>query len=182
MFESTSGQAGYGLGCDAANQSAVDKIFQIKTRDRSKPLLVVVPTIEMAKIFLFWNDQLDKLANKYWPGKLTVVALAKGNLAKGVVTSDGALALRVTSHPVAGFLSQKLNLPLVATSANLSGGGDVYEVAKIKQIFSGRDLQPDALLDYGQLPKCQPSTIVSVIGDKLEVLRQGEIIIDSNYV
>lgn len=66
-------ETSYGLGCDAANQEAVDKIFKIKGRKSDKPLLVVVPNVEMAKKYLVWNETLDKLANKYWPGALTVV-------------------------------------------------------------------------------------------------------------
>lgn len=67
-------ETSYGLGCDATNQTAVDKIFKIKGRPSDKPLLVVVPTVEMAKEYLVWNDLLKKIATKYWPGAVTVVA------------------------------------------------------------------------------------------------------------
>ena len=70
----------YGLGCDATNQKSVDKIFKIKGRKSDKPLLVVVPTVEMAKKYLKWNDTLDKLAKKYWPGALTIIGEYKRDL------------------------------------------------------------------------------------------------------
>ena len=66
-------ETSYGLGCDATNQSAVDMIFKIKGRKSDKPLLVVVPTIEMAKEYIEWSSLLEKLSKLYWPGALTVV-------------------------------------------------------------------------------------------------------------
>ena len=63
----------YGLGCDATNQSAVDRIFQIKGRRQDKPLLIVVPNVEMAKEYLEWTLLLEELAIKHWPGALTIV-------------------------------------------------------------------------------------------------------------
>jgi L-threonylcarbamoyladenylate synthase len=119
-------ETSYGLGCDATNQDAVDKIFKIKGRKSDKPLLVVVPDIEMAKKYLVWNDLLEDLASKYWPGPLTVVGeySKKDNLAKGVVATDNTIAVRVTDFPLTKLLSEKLNRPLVATSANLSDAGN----------------------------------------------------------
>jgi len=66
-------ETSYGLGCDATNQEAVDRIFKIKERRGDKPLLVVVPTVAMAKKYLVWNNLLEKIASKYWPGAVTVV-------------------------------------------------------------------------------------------------------------
>jgi len=67
-------ETSYGLGCDATNQEAVDKIFKIKGRRGDKPLLVVVPTVEMAREWLEWTPLVEKLAEKYWPGALTIVS------------------------------------------------------------------------------------------------------------
>ncbi|MFH1291750.1 MAG: L-threonylcarbamoyladenylate synthase [bacterium] len=168
-------ETSYGLGCDAVNQSAVHRIFQIKSRQKDKPLLVVVSTIDMAKKYLVWNKQIDKLAKKYWPGALTIVGQASRKLADGVTAPDNSLAVRVASHPMASFLSAKLGRPLVATSANISGQDNIYNIEEIKQIFSKRSVQPDAILDHGELPYSKPSTIIKFINNKIEVLRQGEV-------
>lgn len=69
-------ETSYGLGCDAANQDAVNKIFQIKGRTEDKPLLVVVPSVAMAKKYLLWNNTIDNLAKKFWPASATAVAKA----------------------------------------------------------------------------------------------------------
>jgi len=167
----------YGLGCDATNQQAVDRIYKIKERPEHKPLLVVVPTIEMAKEYLEWSLLANTLANKYWPGALTIVGKwdTKSKLALGVVSKDNTLALRVTGHPVPKFLSEQLSRPIVATSANVTYQGDVYDIQTIKEMYEGREFQPDVLIDGGVLPQVEPSTIVSVVGGEIKVLRQGEI-------
>ncbi|MFA5062316.1 MAG: L-threonylcarbamoyladenylate synthase [Patescibacteria group bacterium] len=174
-------ETSYGLGCDATNQKAVDKIFAIKKRPQTKSLLVVVPTIEMAKKYLEWNDLLEQLASKYWPGPLTIVGEYKNDqptgyqLANGVVSTEKTLALRVTSHPVPKFLSEKISKPLVATSANISETESTYSAQEIIKNFSNQAFQPDIILDYGELPKNKPSTIVSVVGNELKILRQGNV-------
>lgn len=176
-------ETSYGLGCDATNQEAVDKIFKIKGRKSDKPLLVVVSTIEMAKEGLEWSPSLQSLADKYWPGALTVVGEVKSrkykvesfDLANGVVASDDTVAVRVTSAEIPKYLSEKLGRPVVATSANLADAGDVYDSAEIIKMYEGREWQPDAIVDSGILTKNLPTTIVSVVEGKLKVLRQGQI-------
>ena len=169
-----SSETSYGLGCDATNQQAVDNIYAIKKRSRVKSLLVVVPTVEMAKKYLVWNNIIEKLAGLYWPGPLTIVGKSKNNLAKGVISSEDTVAIRVTNHLVLKQIAIAVNKPIVATSANLSDQGDIYSAEQIQEIFSGQECAPDFLLDFGQIPKTKPTTIVSVI-DGISVLRQGEI-------
>ncbi|MFA5175470.1 MAG: L-threonylcarbamoyladenylate synthase [Patescibacteria group bacterium] len=176
-------ETSYGLGCDATNQKAVDKIFKIKGRQTDKPLLVVAPTVELAKKYLEWSDILEKISSKRWPGPITVVGKYKINnskteklkLSDGVAAKDGTVAMRVSDHPVCKFLSEKLGSPLVATSANLSEAGDIYDSADAIKIFENREFKPDAILDYGRVPFCKPTTIVSVIEKKIKILRQGEM-------
>ena len=170
-------ETSYGLGCDATNQDAVDKIFKIKERKSDKPLLVVVPSIEMAKKYLVWNDLLEDLSSKFWPGPLTIVGEwnKKENLATGVVASDNTIAVRVTEFPLTKFLSENLNRPVVATSANLADAGDIYDSKQILAMFSDKTSKPDILVDGGELPQNPPTTIVSVINNNLQILRQGQI-------
>ncbi len=170
-------ETSYGLGCDATNQDAVDKIFKIKGRKNDKPLLVVVPTVEMAKKYLVWNDVLEDLAGKFWPGPLTVVGECdkKEHLAKGVVAVDNTIAVRVTNFSLTKILSEKLGLPVVATSANLADAGDLYDSKNIEEAFSAKEAKPDILVDGGELSRNPPTTIVSVVGNNLQILRQGQI-------
>jgi L-threonylcarbamoyladenylate synthase len=170
-------ETSYGLGCDATNQTAVDNIFKIKSRPDRRPLLVVVPTVEMAREYLVWDDLLEDLSAKYWPGPLTIVGKAKGGLAQGVISPDNTVAVRVSAHPVVKYLSENLGRPLVATSANISGAGDLYSAKEIEKIFEQNKIAPDAIIDAGDLSQTKPTTIISVGDGKIKILRQGELII-----
>jgi L-threonylcarbamoyladenylate synthase len=170
-------ETSYGLGCDATNQQAVDAIFKIKERIGDKPLLAVVPTVAMARKYIAWNDTIEQIASKYWPGSLTIVgkSLSNSGLALGVVSNQGTVAVRVTAHPVVKFLSESLGKPIVATSGNISGAGDIYTATDAEAMFTDRSDQPDLILDFGQLPKNLPTTLVDATGDEIKILRQGEL-------
>lgn len=182
-------ETSYGLGCDATNTKAVARVFKIKERDPQKALLVVVPNVEMAKKYLGWNHLMDKLAGKYWPGPLTVVASYIGTilktglgkipseyfLAPGVITAEENLAVRVSAHPVLKMLSEKLGRPLVATSANVSTAGNLYDSQEIIKIFAERAEKPDAILDFGELPPTPSTTVVRATRGVIQVLRQGDV-------
>jgi len=166
----------YGLGCDATNQEAVNKISKIKGRIQGKPFLVVMPTIAMAKEYLEWNELLEKISKKYWPGAVTVVGRASENFSvDGVVSQAQTLAVRVTGYPWLQKLFVNFDKPLVATSANLAGTGEVYDFVELKNIFNDCEFKPDAIVDAGALPQNLPSTLVDVVDAELKILRQGEI-------
>ncbi len=169
----------YGLGCDATNQSAVDQIFAIKKRQANKSVLVVMPSIEMIQKYVVWTKEIDRLAERYWPGPLTIVAPVKDNtgLARGVLAEDGTIAFRLSSHPLAQELSAGLSRPIVSTSANIAAMDSPYDIGSVWSMFDGQDAQPDIVIDAGDLPEQSPSTIVRVRGGKIEVLRQGDLVI-----
>ena len=172
-------ETSYGLGCDATNQEAVNKIYEIKGRDFNKPLLVVVSDVEMAKKYLAWNDVLDELAKKYWinhAAPLTIVGQALASeLAQGVITKENTLAVRVTHHSWLKKIVAEFGGPVVATSANISGEGELYSVADVIKTFENRSAKPDVVVDGGDLLRVKPSTLVSVESGNLKVLRQGDL-------
>jgi len=355
-------ETSYGLGCDATNQTAVDKIFQIKGRPENKSLLVVVANIKMAKKYLYWNDKLENLAEKFWlppppappqaggeiivppvtivgeyipllsrrgegrsrpfvsqdltlvlPLKgeedapllsrrgegrsrllgfirtiglrrkfrkestkaekilwyhlnhrklgglkfrrqhgigqyivdfyqpdtqvivevdgdvhfvedknvqsdmdrtrwlesfgykvmrfdnldilknlkgvldkiyfnceqlkrdpLLVSPLKGGDLASGVVSKENTIAVRVTHNIWLKELCMRFGKPIVATSANIAGAGEMYDQKELVNIFAIRTPAPDVIVDGGVLQKKIPSTVVSVVNNELKVLREGE--------
>ncbi len=169
-------ETSYGLGCDATNQTAVNRIFAIKGRDPNKPLLIVVPSVEIAKQYLVWNDTLEKIAEKYWPGPLTIVGQGGlQTLPPGILAADGTIAIRVTADPWLEKFTTLLGRPLVATSANLAGHTELYDPADIIKHFSTASEQPDFLVDGGVLPKNPPTTIVRIAGEDLQILRRGAV-------
>lgn len=170
----------YGLGSDATNQESVDKVFKIKERQQDKTVLIVMPDREMAEEYVVWNEVINDLADKYWPGPLTIVAEAKPGtgLAHGVLADDGTIAFRISSHPMVYEIAASLGRPLVSTSANIGGQDSPYDILAIETMFEGKSMQPDMVIDAGDLPEQSPSTIVRVQNGAVEVLRQGEIIVD----
>lgn len=169
----------YGLGCDATNTEAVEKIFAIKQREERKSVLVIVSDIEMAKRYVSWSPKIQELADKYWPGPLTIVTdLVNGHeFAPGVIR-DRTIAFRVTEHPLAQQMCRLLDGPLVSTSANIAGQESPYDIRSVLTMFEGQPHQPDIIIDGGELPYQNPSTIVKLVGDTIEVLRQGEIVVE----
>lgn len=169
----------YGLGCDATNSEAVQKLFDIKKRQKNKPMLVVFPSIEMAMRYIKWGPQLEKIATRFWPGPLTVVTLLKDNTSVSslLVGEDGTLAFRVSSHPFVQEVTLTLGAPLVSTSANVAGEDDPYDVQEVIRRYAQEEVQPDMIIDAGVLRFAAPSTIVKIDNDTLTVLRQGEVFV-----
>jgi len=180
----------YGIGCDACDQKAVEKIFKIKGRNKCKSLPVIVSGIEMAKKFFTLNEKEKELAEKYWltchcqaekagckTGKLSLVLKVRsGDIAKDVIANDSTVAVRVPDCSLALAISAKLGRPIVSTSANFSGAGACYSVNEIKDSFekSGNfEKSVDLIIDGGEIPSVLPSAIVRVSGDGVEVLREG---------
>lgn len=174
-------ETSYGLGADATNEVAVARLFAIKKRQTTKSMLVLMADVAMAKQYVAWSEPLDELARRYWPGALTVVAPLKPGveIARGVVGEEDTLAFRITSHPLALALVTALGRPLVSTSANLSSLASPYDCASVLNMFANEAVQPDWVFDAGSLPERSPSTIVQIApGQPLQVLRQGEIVVN----
>ena len=187
----------YGLGCDATNQEAVDKIFKIKKLQENKSVLVLVPSVAMVMSYVEWNEKLEEISGKYWPGPLTVVMQSKPDcgLARGVVAEDGTVAFRVTGHPLSSEISEALNRPLVSTSANITSEKSPSDIKDVLETFSTHsprraqqdglvsdgekaETKPDIVIDAGELPHLSPSTVIKISNGGFEVLRQGELIIE----
>lgn len=167
-------ETAYALGADAANERAVRKVFSAKRRVRNKTLPLIVGSWAMANKYGKFPVPLRRLSKKYWPGPLTVVAPARGNIARSVLGPSRTVAMRLSSHHLAHTLSQRLHRPIVSTSANLSGQKNIYSVQSLKKSFT-KTPHKIYFLSGGTLPRRRPSTIVALKNGKLIVLRRGSI-------
>ena len=167
----------YGLGCDATNARAVERVFAIKQRQADKSVLIVVPDREMIREYVRWGPQLETICDRYWPGPLTAVVPLNhvGILAPGVIGPQQTIAFRITSHPLAAAVSRELGRPLVSTSANIAAQDSPYDIEQVLSMFEHAHVQPDIIIDAGPLPHYLPSTIVRVMDGRINVIRQGEI-------
>ncbi|KQC10270.1 MAG: hypothetical protein APR62_12300, partial [Smithella sp. SDB] len=149
------------------------KIFSVKGRDFRNPIsLIICKADEINPLVKLIPDPAHKLMAAFWPGALTIIFSASDIISPMLTAGTGKIGLRVSSHPLAQAVAQKLKKPLTATSANLSGAPECSTASEvIKQI--GDKL--DAILDWGKTHGDKTSTIVDVTVDPPIILREGAI-------
>lgn len=161
----------YGIGCDPFNDQAVGRIFAIKGRDEKKPLPVLAYSVKDAEKIVSLGITGRALAEKYWPGALTIVApIVDLKISRRVTAGGRSLAVRVPANECVLSLLRRCRY-IVGTSANPSGGRPLKSSQEV--LDSSLDGY-DALLDGGPVEKGVESTIVDVTG-KPKVLREGAI-------
>lgn len=169
----------YGLGCDPRDEQAVRRIFAIKGRSWSKPLLLVAGSWKQVRQVVRVNAAATKLAKKYWPGPLTLVLPIKENtkLVNGVIL-EGEVSIRYSSSPLVRLLTRQFGFPIVATSANRAGLPDSRSAQEVKSA----GLEVDYIVDGGALPVSKTSTLARVKSTgEIEVIREGAISLRSPY-
>lgn len=164
----------YGLGAKFGDKSAAKRIYKIKGRAKGKPLPTIVGSLALARKFFKISRQEFALAKKYWPGPFSLLLQRKIKNSKSKI-KNYFVVVRVPDSKIARKLSAALGEPVFSTSANLSGAGECYSPLEVMKQFAGKKYLPDLIFDAGRLKKKKPSTIVKVIGDKIEVLRKGPI-------
>ena len=168
----------FGLGCDASNKDAVERLYLVKGRARSNPLIVHVSGLEQAESWGVLCSRAGLLARRFWGGGLTlVVPYQRARLApRGVVTDTGSVALRVPSHGVALSLLRAFGGAIAAPSANLSGCVSSTRAEHVISAFSESE-EPALVLDSSDV--CEAgieSTVVSFMGSGEGcVLRLGAV-------
>ncbi len=166
-------ETAYGLGADYFNEEAVKKIFLIKQREADKPLPVIVSDWAMAEELVIFDDELRQILAQHWPGPLTAVLPFRLFGQKKHFPEN--LGLRISSHVFCQKLASLIKRPIVSTSANISGSGALYSMEQIKEQFSQLNIQPDLLINAGNLPLTPATTVIRSLAGKIEILRQGKI-------
>jgi L-threonylcarbamoyladenylate synthase len=164
----------YGLAADATNAEAVARIYAAKGRPRFNPLIVHVPNLEAAERIGKFDGEARKLAQKYWPGPLTlVVPLVEGAAIPGIVTAGlQTIALRVPAHPAMQALLKACRRPLAAPSANASGMISPTRASHVMLSLKGRI---PLVIDGGATQRGIESTIIAATDGHLRLLRRGPI-------
>lgn len=175
-------ETSYALGCDATNESAVRRIFEIKGRPGGKGLPVIIAEAGAASQYLDFSKTAKKLADLFWPGSLNIIgSVAYGSKISSACAEHGTQSVRASSHPFAATLASRFGKPLVATSANISGQDAIYTVVDVQKVFKGH-AKPDLIIDAGQLATVPASTTVKVLGDEVSIIRQGSTIIPAEFL
>jgi L-threonylcarbamoyladenylate synthase len=163
----------YGLGADPLNKRAVDKIYSAKKRPYNQPLpLLLADKSDLSKVASTLPDIVWKLAERFWPGGLTLV-LKKSSWVPVHVTAGGdSIAVRVPNHAIPIALVQGLASPIIGTSANLSGRPSPVTAEEVReQLGEGVDL----IIDGGRCPGGIESTVLDVSGKIPTLVREGAV-------
>ena len=163
----------YGLGADALNDAAVEKVFLLKARDPAMPIPVLVASQAMLfTLVAAIPVAAKKLMDRFWPGPLTLVLRAREGVPSPLLNNQGGVGVRISSQPLAMQLVKALGHPLIATSANPSGQEPARTIAEAKRYF---ETQVRIFLDGGTLTSRTGSTVVEVIEDQVKIIREGDI-------
>ena len=163
----------YGLGADALNFTAVEKIFQLKGRDPANPFPVLVADRAMLdSVVAAISPLAELLMTRFWPGPLTLILPARAKIPRPLVNRQGGIGVRLSSQPIATEMVRLLGHPLTATSANLSGQPGAHTLAEAKKYF-GETIS--IYVDGGELHSTTGSTVAAIENDKLRIVRAGEI-------
>lgn len=163
----------YGLGADALDPGAVERVVRLKGRQPESPIAVIVADVAMLKeIVTDVSPVAARLTEIFWPGPLTLVLPARAGLPGPLLNRDGGIGVRVSSHPLAASLVRELGRPLTATSANPTGKEPARTVQEARSYFSDR---LEFFLDGGRLEGREGSTVAGVARDQLKIIREGAI-------
>ena len=164
----------YGLGSDAFNAAAVERLYTLKQRAAHKPILVLIDHPgQLERLVTHVPGIAAKLMQQFWPGRLTLVFEAGRDVSPALTGGSGKIGIRLPGHPVAAALVEAVAGPITGTSANLSGRPGCHRICDLAPQLSH---QLDLILDAGPLAGGRGSTVVDVTEtDRPIVLREGVI-------
>ncbi len=164
----------YGLGAHALDADAVARVFRVKGRPDSKPLLILVDSLEILDTLVVdVPREARELMARHWPGPLTLVLKAATGVPVAVTAGTGTVGVRMPSHPIALGLVRAAGVPLTAPSANPSGEAPPTTATAVWRYFGD---QLDLILDGGPTAGGAGSTVADCTTWPPRVLRQGPIV------
>ncbi len=165
----------YAVGCNALDPLAVESVYKVKKRSDSMPLPVLIGSMEQLPLVTEISSELVMaLANRFWPGSLSILVTASDRISPVLTGETGRVAVRVTPHPVAQRLCLEAGVPLVSTSANMSGRPAVVAVSELDSELTDNvagvvNLDP---APAGGLA----STLIEIVGPRaVSIVRNGAV-------
>ena len=162
----------YGIGALVSCAAAVERIFDIKGRPKAMPIPVLVRDFEMLGSIAAPTSLAERLAGRFWPGALTIILKAAGELDPIITAGTGNVAVRISAHPFVRALFEYIDIPLTSTSANPSGAGNILKSSYIYDTF--RD-KVELIIDSGNIPASKGSTIVDLAAGSPRIVREGDL-------
>ena len=159
----------YGIGCDIFNQKALKRIYQLKQRDPRKPFSFICSDISDITQYAQVSNFAFKIIKRHLPGPYTFVLEATRVAPSLLMTRQHTVGIRIPDNAICNMIVRELGHPLVTTSANISGEDSLSDPLEIERVL-GKQL--DMVVDGGVL-RGEPSSVISLVGDQVEVLREG---------
>jgi len=160
----------YGIGCNPYNKDSVRKIYEIKSRDVSKPFPVLAYSKDIAERIVFFDEFAKKIAERFWPGPLTIILKLTDKNLKESLNLTNKIAIRVPDHKCTLELLKKCNF-LVGTSANISG----YPPFTNPDECSKNIQKYDVFVDGGMITSKAESTIIEIENGEIKIIREGSL-------
>ena len=163
----------YGLGCDALNLQALERLYNIKQRPLNKPINVLVSNIDMVKKFTKNINNIEqKLMEQFWPGDLTII-FNKSSIVPNLLTSGlDTIGIRMPNNKICLDIITRLRNPIAMSSANIS---NELPDSNIENLLRDFDNKVSFIINSGDLKAGTPSTIVKVENNNIKLIREGKI-------
>jgi len=161
----------YGLAVNIFNEGAIKKLYKIKGRNFKKPVSILVDGLGMAQEYGVFSDKATELATKFWPGPLSIVVPRKKTLPDFLNPGEELISFRYSADAFCESLVEAFGKPITTTSANFAGDDPLYSAEEFSD-------ELDLIVDGGVLSFESPSTVVRVDGDRVQILRQGGVLIE----
>ena len=163
----------YGLAVDATNENAIKRLFWVKRRRTTSPVLILIPCVEVLGQYVSRIPPVTyQLIEAFWPGGLTLVFEAVSEVSPLLTAGTGKIGIRLSSHPVATALTQAIGVPISGTSANISGKS---ACRKAEEVLHSLGERVDLILDGGETTGKLGSTVLDVTVYPPRILREGMV-------
>ena len=163
----------YGLGVDPFNREAVNRIFELKGREKNKPLILLISSrVQLETMVKEITPAHSALIHKFWPGPLTLLFKPGSVISENVSAGSNRIGIRQPGNTMTRNLISALGQPITAPSANLAGESPPITAKQVQQSFGN---QVDLIIDGGTCQGGKPSTVVDAVETPVRLVRHGAI-------
>ncbi|RPI03903.1 MAG: threonylcarbamoyl-AMP synthase [Calditrichaeota bacterium] len=163
----------YGIGCNAFDVKAVERIYQLKNRDRSKAMIIIAgDMVQVHELVQVIPEAAEKLIENFWPGPLTLILQASSRFEDFPFSKSRTIAVRIPDCSICLELLKETGFPIVSTSANRSNEPAATTAEEVKEAFGD---QLDLIINGGATPDNLPSTLVDFTRTPARIVREGAI-------
>ena len=163
----------YGLAADIFSGTALERLVDLKARPHDKPIPIFISSIDdLGKIALGVPEEAGRLAQRFWPGPLTLILNASAQISEAITAGTGTVGVRIPNLALIDLILKALDRPITGTSANKSGGANPV---RPKDVVKGLRNQFDLLVDGGETGSNIPSTVLDCTQFPLRIIRTGAV-------